>query len=232
MDLLGDNRKNSSLHSDHIKDDESKSNANISTKFKDVPDFEIWKKFQEDDLHAFSYIYNHYYPALYNYGHQLSNDSGFIEDCIQEVFLDIYKSRNRLSTVKSIKFYLIKSFKSKYLRISKNSSRTKENEKYSSEYDFQFSFSVEEKIINAQINEELLEKLNNAIEALSNKQREVIYYFYFENLSIDEIAEMMGVSHKRTIQNIIYRAIAQLRNQIDITTLLIFIASTQSHNAI
>lgn len=232
MELLGDNSKNSSLSPEHYKNDGIKPEAIISAKFEGVPDIDIWKKFKEGDRDAFSHIYLNNYPILYNYGHQLSSDSEFIEDCIHEVFLDIYKSRIRLSNVKSIKFYLIKSLKSKYIRISKASSRTKENEKYSSEYEFQFNFSAEEKIINAQLNEELLNKLNNALEALTSRQREVIYYFYYENLSIEQIAEIMGVSHKRTIQNIIYRAIAHLRSQIDIAYLLLFILLTQTSKII
>jgi RNA polymerase sigma factor (sigma-70 family) len=229
MELLRDNNKKNSFPIEHDRNIGSKSKAKITAKFHGLSDIDIWKKFKGGDLDAFSHIYFKYYSTLYNYGHQLSSDTEFIEDCIQEVFLDIYKSRDRLSIAKSIKFYLIKSLKSKYLRTLKTYSRAKENEKYSSEYEFQFNFSAEEKIINAQLNEELINKLNKALEALTHRQREVIYYYFYENLSVDEIAEITGVSHRRTIQNIIYRSIALLRDQIDMASLLLFTLITTPH---
>lgn len=232
MELLGDNSNNINQTNQDINEIGIKSKAKVTAKFQGLSDFDIWKRFKAGDLDAFSCIYFNHYSTLYNYGHQLSRDTEFVEDCIQEVFLDIYKTRNRLTNVHSIKFYLIKSLKSKYLRNSKTYSRTKESEKYSSEYEFQFNFSAEEKIINAQLNEELINKLNNALEALTNRQREAIYYFYYENLSIDEIALIMGVSHRRTVQNIIYRSIALLRSQIDITSLLLLFFIDQASKTV
>lgn len=196
--------------------------SRIKTQFQGFSDGEIWDRFRKGEREAFIYIYYSYYPVLYNYGHQLSTGNELVEDCIQEVFVDLHRSAKRLSATNSIKYYLIKSLKTKYLRTIKNVSRVKENEKYYPGYDFRFTISAEEKIINAQLNDELLQKLNNALESLTSRQREVMYYFFYENLTVDEIADIIGVTHRRTIQNTIYRSIAFLRRHIDVKVLALF----------
>jgi RNA polymerase sigma factor (sigma-70 family) len=194
--------------------------SKVKVLFTGHSDIEIWNTFKRGDRNAFAYIYYTYYPILFNYGHQLSFNTDLIEDCIQEVFIDVHNARSRLSGTNSIKYYLIKSLKTKYFRTLKNDNRNKENERNYSGYEFKFSLSAEEKIINAQLNEEVIEKLNKALTHLTARQREVIYYFFYENLQLQEIADLMGVSNQRSIQNLIYRSIDSLRELVEVPSLI------------
>ena len=112
--FIGTNKKN-----------EKNSFFYLKEKFSDYTDADLWLAFKSGAKDAFAYIYLTYYPALYNYGHQFCQDLQVLEDCIQEVFIDIYKTAARLGNVKSIKFYLMKSLKTKYLREIKSSNRIK-----------------------------------------------------------------------------------------------------------
>ena len=198
--------------------------SRLDSRFKGCSEAFIWKEYKRGSREAFVYIYDKYFPVLYNYGHQLSSNKELIEDCIQELFVDLSKKGKQLSDTTSIKFYLIKCLRNRFLKTMKRDNRTKEHEKYFSGYEFQFSLSVEQKIINAQLDHELIEKLNQAILQLTDRQREAIYYYFYEGLSIDEIADLMNVTNRRTVQNLIYRAIAFLRNHFEPVTLLVFLS--------
>lgn len=194
-------------------------NPLLGSKFPGCPESYIWKEYKNGSKEAFVYIYNKYFPILYSYGHQLTGNTEFIKDCIQELFIDLGQRGKKLSDTNSIKFYLIKCLRNRFLKTLKKDTRTKENEKFFSGYEFQFTLSAEQKIINAQLDEERIKKLNNALSLLTIRQREAIYYFYYENLSIDEIADLMNVTNRRTVQNIIYRAISYLRTHIEVSVL-------------
>lgn len=190
-----------------------------SSRFEVKSDLDIWRHFKSGDKAAFIFIYKKFFPVLYRYGHQFTQDEELIKDCIHDVFAEINHARERLSDTNNIKFYLLKSFRNRFLYYQKKRGRMFLTEHLIDGYNFEFTFSIEQKIIDSQINQEKLSKLNQAVQQLPPRQREVIYYLFYEELSIDAIQELMKVTHRRTIQNIVYRALAKLKNVI---TLLIF----------
>lgn len=177
-------------------------------------DLEIWRLFKSGDKAAFVFIYNKFFSVLYSYGHQFTQDEELIKDCIHDVFAEINSARERLADTSHIKYYLLKSFKNRFLYYQKKRGKILLDEHLVNGYNFEFTFSIEQKIIDSQVNQEKLQKLNQAIQQLSSRQREVIYYFFYEELSIDAIKELMKVTNRRTIQNIVYRALANLKDAI------------------
>lgn len=61
------------------------------------------------------------------------------------------------------------------------------------------------------IQEEIMEELHKALETLTKRQKEVVYYFYFKRISMKDIAEHLGISY-RTVVNIKVQALEKLRN--------------------
>jgi RNA polymerase sporulation-specific sigma factor len=57
-----------------------------------------------------------------------------------------------------------------------------------------------------------LEEIRYALASLTERQREVIIYFYFEGYSIPEIAKRMGVTY-RTIVNTKTNALEKMKRQ-------------------
>ena len=180
--------------------------------FTTQSDLEIWRSFKNNDKAAFIHIYTSYFHVLYNYGHKMCQDEELIKDCIHDVFAQINESKSRLSDVANIKFYLLKSFRTRFLLYQKRSVRFVKDSRMTDENHFDFSLSVEQKIINAQLDSEKISRLNRAIKQLPVRQREAIYYFFYEELSVDDIKDLMHVSNRRTVQNLIYRAIASLKD--------------------
>ncbi len=192
----------------------SESTIPSNSSFSNQSDLEIWRRFKKDDKAAFIHIYTRYFNVIYNYGFKMCNDEEIIKDCIHDVFAQINESKSRLSDVRNIKFYLLKSFKTRFIHYQKKEARFVKNQRGINEDHFEFSLSIEQKIINSQLDQEKINRLNKAIQQLPIRQREVIYYFFYEELSIDDIRELMEVGNRRTIQNLMYRAIASLKKSI------------------
>lgn len=60
------------------------------------------------------------------------------------------------------------------------------------------------------IQEEVKKDLYNALDKLTKRQKEVVYYFYFRKMSIQNIAELLGISY-RTVVNIKVQGLEKLR---------------------
>lgn len=61
---------------------------------------------------------------------------------------------------------------------------------------------------------EMREKLKDAIEALSERERYVVTLYYFENLNLSEIAQVLDVSVQRVSQ-ISAKAINKIRSSME-----------------
>ena len=136
----------------------------------------------------------------------------YSKDAIQDLFIALRKSRSRLGKTDSIKFYLYKSLKR--LIIKESGQWFNQCAEINSEKAFDFTFSHERVLIDRQLDEEKAAALNKALQSLAPRQREIIYYFYYEGMSYQQIQELMGMSHVRSARNLLYKALDFLRQQI------------------
>lgn len=184
------------------------------SKFEHLSDPEIWHSLKKGNDAAFIYLYDKYFNMLYGYGFQFSKDSEFVKDCIQDLFVEINNSRGRSGEVRAIKPYLMVSLKRKILYYQKRSRKVIYKDDLLRGYDFQMTFAHEDRIINQQFELEKKKKLNKALrKILTKRQREAIYYLYYERLSMDEVAGLMNIG-RRSAQNLLYKAISMLKSNL------------------
>ncbi|WP_158860416.1 RNA polymerase sigma factor [Lunatibacter salilacus] len=169
----------------------------------------LWGEFKSGNESAFVQIYSSYYEEMYNYGFQVSGDLGLVQDCIQDLFMEIRKNRMRLGATNNIRFYLFKALRRKIIR--EKSKWFRKFEAFSGENPQWIAPSHEQHLIDQQVGQEAMERLQTAIQELTPKKREVLYYFYFENLTYEQIRELMGVSNVKSIRNLLYETISLLR---------------------
>ena len=172
-------------------------------------DEELWNEFKDGNESAFIQIYSAYYEEMYNYGFQVSGDLGLVQDCIQDLFMEIRKNRTRLGGTNNIRFYLFKALRRKIIR--EKSKWFRKFEAFSGENPQWVAPSHEQHLIDQQVSQEALERLQSAIQELTPKKREILYYFYFENLTYEQIRELMGVSNVKSVRNLLYETISLLR---------------------
>ncbi len=171
----------------------------------------IWEAFKKGDELAFIKIYKDYANTLYNYGCQFSPDRDMVKDCLQDFFIYLRKNRLGFGETDSIKMYLFKSFKRRVLDYLKKYSREYHlNESYAFSQ-FPVELSIESIYINRQIETEQLEKLNKALKTLNGKEKEAIYYFYYEGLNYNQIADIFNFTHVSSARRLMYRGLSHLR---------------------
>lgn len=175
----------------------------------------IWRRFKEGDLNAFQLIYDGFLPDLYAYGAKLAPGFELLDDCVQELFLELYTHRQNLNTPDNLRFYLLKALRRIVFHKIK-----KENRFINLEENLTKSFLFElelENYENEEINYEKMEVVKSALAELSTAQREILYLKFYNNLSYSEIGDLLGVkpdSAKKQIYRIVERLRGSLSNRI------------------
>lgn len=182
--------------------------------FAKSTDKELWKAFKNGDETAFIHLYNQYATVLFNYGCQFTPDKEMVKDCLQDFFIYLRKNRTGFSETGFIKMYLFKAFKRRVVDyLKKHNKECKNNETFLF-FQFPVELSSEITYINRQIEDEQIDTLNKTLQALDTKEREAIYYFYYEGISYGQIAEIFNFSHVSSARRLVYRGLDQLRKLI------------------
>jgi RNA polymerase sigma factor (sigma-70 family) len=191
--------------------------------YKHCSNGEIWDDFRKGNEQAFSYLYKRYVVTLYHYGNRKTPDRNLVEDCIQDLFIELWRNRQTLGDTTSIKFYLYKALKRKLVKklISQRTHPT--DAEIPEEYDFEMALSPELEIVAQQLSQEQKEKLLKALNALTQHQKEAIVLKFYDGLSYQEVATLMSMSVRSTY-NLVYRAIGVLRVHIEkVLMMLLFL---------
>ncbi len=175
------------------------------------------------DEKAFSQLFEKYYPHLIRYGNTLSPNIYKVQDCVQDVFTDIWIYREKLSQSAVVKAYLLSSVRK---RISRLQERDRIFRKTASidAIEFLFDFSVEHHLIADETNADKVLNLNKLLNDLPARQKEALYLRYHQGLSVEEIADTLEVNYQ-SANNLLYRAVLNLRKDWK-ETILLFLSLT------
>ena len=176
-----------------------------------------WQQFCNGDKSAFAEIAEHNYTALYHYGTRFTADRNLIQDCIQDLFLDIWEKRNTLTYILAIKPYLFQSLRNNLIRRIKRQSVFSDISGNDIETDEK---SPESDWILTETDQLTSDRLRHAIELLPKRQREALYLKYYENLSYEEIGEVMGLQ-RQAVANYLQYGIQKLREYWQYNTILL-----------
>ena len=166
-------------------------------------DLHYWHAFTMGDREALGMLFRMYYPHLYKYGSKISADEAVLEDCIQELFIELWQHKNPPPTL-SVKAYLLKALKYKLLK-------TLHKKNLLLPDSTAFEISYENFIVAKQEDEERVRKVVQAIDQLSNRQKEIIYLKFYQHLDHAQIAGLMNLS-RQSVYNLLHETIQKLRS--------------------
>lgn len=175
-------------------------------------DIQLWREVRSGNTESFDKLFVLYADILYNYGLKFKGDEAWVEDCIQDLFLNLWNNRKKIQIKDSPKFYFIRSFRRLLLK------KTKEQKTFRDPLSSDtYSFLVELSRESIQIKEEEKiasdQKLQLALETLSPRQKEAIFLRYYENFDNEEIAQIMDI-HIDSLYKLISAAVKKLRKQL------------------
>jgi len=173
-------------------------------------DVRLWQDaFLKEDIDALSALYHTYYSDLFQYGYKLVPHTPTVEDCLQDLFLYLWEKRSSLSVPQSIKFYLLKSFRRRLLRIQQ---RDKNIYYLSQVPEDSMTFTPADIAVRKNPSGISKHALIQFLNQLPPRQKEIIYLKYFEGLTNDEIAEVLSLGYQ-VVANNLYRAFITLRQK-------------------
>ena len=175
----------------------------------EVNDSKLWSSFKSGDENAFEVIYNKYFTVIESYGLRLNSNKVAVEDAIHDIFIELWRRREFLSEVDNIKFYLFRVIRNQLNRNVKEE-MIESNEDINSFLDYLSTLSSEQDIISKETENEKKDSIKNAINNLSNRQREVIHLRFFQGLNLDEVSVIMELP-KQVVKNLLSKSYAILR---------------------
>lgn len=152
---------------------------------------------QEGDKEAFVTIIESYKIQLYRIGRTLLTNDEDIGDAMQETVLKTFKGLGDIRKTESFKSWIFKIMINECNNILRTRKKTNifmklfKEESYVDEYNFE--------------NEPVMK----AIKALKEDFRKVILLYYYEDLSVKDIAEILGIS-EGTVKSRLSRARSKL----------------------
>ncbi len=171
----------------------------------------LWDKFLEGDTEAYSLIYKQTVQELFRYGLLYSSDREFVKDCIHDVFVKIYANRASLSKTDNVIAYLNTSLKNTIIN------QLKKKRPFSSIYEMDDlgetgddAETPESSFIQAESNKQLGETWQSAMSVLGMRQREIMYYRFVRNLSIEEISAITNIQYQ-SVANSIQRSLIRIK---------------------
>jgi RNA polymerase sigma-70 factor (ECF subfamily) len=165
----------------------------------------FYKRLQENDPIAWRELINLYSDRLYAYALSLSSDHDVSSDIIQQVFINLFESKDRLDPKYSLKSFLYRSTYNQFVdNYRKKKSMSILHEQYYHILD-QFITNTDEEDFSKKIN-----LLNDLIGTLPLKTKEVFILSKSDGLTNAEISEILDISIK-TVEGHITRAFKLLR---------------------
>lgn len=176
-----------------------------------LDDRSLWDAFRSGDEKALVHIFDRYANPLINYGRKIAADEDLVKDAVQELFIVIWRKRHRLSETDCIKSYLFKSLRRKLVRsLSRIKDKLLSPLSIPGDYSEKVVPSHEVLIIARQVSEEKRAQVLKMMAGLTRRQQEALFLRYFEEMSCDDMAEVMGMS-RQAIYNLLHKALKNLR---------------------
>lgn len=175
----------------------------------DISDETLWKSLKEGNEWAFSSLFERYFCSMVNYGSSLMSHSNQVQDCVQDVFVDIWLYRQSLQDKVVVKAYLFSSVRKRIARLYEREHIFRQTSSVDG-LDFLLEFSIEEQLIHDEITASKVNHLNKLLNMLPARQKEALYLRYHQGLTVEQIAEALDINYQ-SANNLIYRGLQHLR---------------------
>lgn len=173
-------------------------------------DHNLWMNFINGNDDCFEVLYKKYADVLFRYGIQFTSNGDIVKDAIHDVFVKLYNDRQHLKAEANIKFYLFTCLKNRLYNLLKRDLFFDKIDLEEAEF---LDPDAEELVTNALSQKEMQRTVRFVLDLLTDRQREIIYYRYIEELSIEEIAVLTEMNYQ-SVQNSIQRSLKKIRDSL------------------
>ena len=175
-------------------------------------DLDIIDALKKQDKKRFEVFYKKYYRPLFTVAYRYVGNTEIAEEIVHDVFITIWNKADQLNIQSSMKSYLFRSIVNSSLNHIKK-------EKTKSEKQSAYEIAVGQELDNVEdetneAEEKLLKGLEDALELLPDKCKQVMYLSRFGKLKQQDIADQMEISIK-TVKNHLTYGFKKLREHLE-----------------
>ena len=183
----------------------------------------LWQRFKEGDRVAFESLIRTYYQPLFEYGRKFNSDRDTLKDQVHDLFTSLWERRSMVGPTDNIKPYLLKSLRNRIIKEKQRSDIFSEADEHTLMPPSFFDEDVETRIISGETRVEKEVRINNVLKSLTRRQQEIIHLKFYQNLSNDEIADLLAIS-RPAVANLLYQTLKMFKEKWQM--LLYFILAT------
>ena len=165
---------------------------------------------QGGDSASFAELYNLYYQKVFAFIRTIVRNSEDAEDILQLTFLNAWRNLDQLSDPAAFNTWIqviARNLSTSHLR-KKNFVLLLDAEKDDTPVDIEDTELLLPEVYAEQ--EDLSRRLGKIIDSLSDVQRQAVMLFYFDQLSVEEIAQVMEMN-LNTVKSKLYRGLKALK---------------------
>lgn len=192
---------------------------------------ELWDAFRAGNEKALEQLFGTYYNVLLNYGHKFTLNRYLIEESVQELFVKLWNRRKSVGTTASVRHYLFKAYRSVLFRKLQKQAANAMEKLDDEKYDFRIELAPDQKIMEIESDTDLREKVEKGLAGLTPRQREAIYLRFYEDLTYEEVSEILNLNIGGTYK-LIYRALDRLKETLGPALLAILLSDLWLHSFI
>ena len=173
-------------------------------------DFVQFKKIKEGDIGTFEMVFRQYYTPLCTYAFGITGRKDISEEVVQDVFYNLWKGREQISILNSLKNYLYGAVRNHSLRYLE---QRKVQETYC-EYVLNNDPDIENSPQELLEYKELENAIQNILDKLPERRREIFRMYRMNGKKYKEIADFYSISVK-TVEAEMTKAYQALRQGIE-----------------
>lgn len=188
----------------------------LRTHYIDKDAADLWLRFIAGDFNAYASLYKDHVESLILYGLKIKQDKDEVQDAIQDLFIELWHSKENLKPVQLVNMYLLKALRYKLIKKEKNRISSLKDEPDNLP-DIALEQPIEFFILESEDRAYKLEKIRKAVQLLPKRQQEVINLRFYKGFSTEQVAGIMAINYQ-SATNLLHKAVQFLRQYMRVIT--------------
>lgn len=166
----------------------------------------------KSDQKAFQELFMLIAPQLLSFGYMYTKNKFIAEEIVDDIFLNLWKNRNRISEIKNIKTYLYTGVRNGIFNyFARDNHRKNLDLEQIADTQLQITIDPEQIFVTS----EMRDTLETAINLLPSRCRMIFKMIKEDGLKHKEVAQILNLSQK-TVENQLTIAIRKIRHEIQV----------------
>lgn len=158
----------------------------------------VFRKIRKGNIKEFERIFRELYAPLCAYANKYLKDRDKSEEIVQNIFYNLWKDREKREIKISLKSYLYKAVQNNCFQLAKHAEVKEKYRTYIKNKPENYSLDPFQEMQLQEMNE----TINQTLDSLPEKCKEIFSLSRFEGLKQREIAEKLSISQKTVEANI------------------------------